>query len=296
MSGINLIPPERARIRSARMHRRIWVRVWIVAVVTLGITSLWLERMKDVRVRDASDLRGRYSLLQEQVRMAENLIRERERLERRRAAVGVIQEDRPAALLLELTGESLPEAAHLSFFRFDRGQTGESRQEIARLIDVAPTLLARAGAPVPIAMQGVDLATDPAALEPKDREHYAEEDHEGNVIWTLRTRDAKLIVANPDNPRGLPERAFFEIGSDPGETRNLHGVISAEQEQQLERHAELQRSFAEGKAVADGKDVEMSREECEQLRLLGYVEDCSHLENRSSRANPLSILLGSSRE
>jgi arylsulfatase A-like enzyme len=178
---------------------------------------------------------------------------------------------------LTLYDEQIRVPLLIKWSRHDRSQTGESRQEIARLIDVAPTLLARAGAPVPIAMQGVDLAMDPAALEPKDLEHYAEEDHEGNVIWTLRTRDAKLIVANPGNPRGLPERSFFEIGSDPGETRNLHGVIPAEREKQLERHAELQRSFAEGEAVAAGKDVEMSRAECEQLRLLGYVEDCSHI-------------------
>ena len=129
MSGINLIPPERIRARLARMHRRLWVRVWIVTMVALGITAGWLERVKDGRVETANDLRSRYLLLQEQVRLAENLIRERERLERRRAAVGVIREDRPAALLLELTGESLPATAHLSFFRFERGAAGESAEE-----------------------------------------------------------------------------------------------------------------------------------------------------------------------
>jgi len=137
MSGINLIPPERARVRLARIHRRLWLRVWIVTLVIVGITAGWMERTKNIRAREASDLRGRYSLLQEQVRLAENLIRERERLERRRAAVGVIREDHPAALLLELTGESLPEAAHLSFFRFERGQASsepEEGAEPARLV------------------------------------------------------------------------------------------------------------------------------------------------------------------
>ena len=57
----------------------------------------------------------------------------------------------------------------------------------------------------------------PRARE-KDRQVFAEEDHEGNVLWSLRTEDEKLIVANPNNPRGLPERAYYDVASDPGET------------------------------------------------------------------------------
>ncbi|MEE8580214.1 MAG: sulfatase-like hydrolase/transferase, partial [Myxococcota bacterium] len=155
----------------------------------------------------------------------------------------------------------------------------QRESELARLIDVAPTLLQRAGATVPAAMQGVDLAADPANRTARDRQHYAEEDHEGNVLWALRTRDAKLMVANPNNPRGLPERAYFDLRVDPGERRNLVDQIPAVQLAELERHAELQRSFAEGEAVAAGQDVEMSRKECEQLRVLGYVQDCSHIPN-----------------
>ena len=42
------------------------------------------------------------------------------------------------------------------------------------------------------------------------------------------------------------------------------------------RKWELQRLAAEGKAV-ENEDVEMTLTRCEQLRVLGYVEDCSHL-------------------
>jgi arylsulfatase A-like enzyme len=150
-----------------------------------------------------------------------------------------------------------------------------SSGEIARLIDVAPTLLARAGAPIPDSMQGVDLATPYIERSEKDREAYAEEDHEGNVLWSLRTRTMKLIEANEGNHRGLPTRELFDIGADPGEQDNLLDKGFEDTVEQLALHAELQRQAAEGNAVEGGGDVEMSLAECEQLRMLGYVEDCS---------------------
>jgi arylsulfatase A-like enzyme len=150
-----------------------------------------------------------------------------------------------------------------------------SSGEIARLIDVAPTMLARAGAPIPDSMQGVDLATPYIERSEKDREAYAEEDHEGNVLWSLRTRTMKLIEANEGNHRGLPTRELFDIGADPGEQDNLLDKGFEDTVEQLALHAELQRQAAEGNAVEGGGDVEMSLAECEQLRMLGYVEDCS---------------------
>jgi len=145
---------------------------------------------------------------------------------------------------------------------------------MARHLDVVPTLLGRAGASVPSGMQGSDLLerNPDAAVQV-----YSEEDHEGNVLWSLRTESEKLIRANPDNPRGLPERAYYRVDRDPGETENLAGETLSSREQELEQLAESHRSFAEGEAVAGESGVEMDREECEQLRMLGYVEDCSHL-------------------
>ena len=150
----------------------------------------------------------------------------------------------------------------------------EADGDLARMIDVAPTLIAAAGATPPASMQGVDLRQ--SLRSPKDREVYSEEDHEGNVVWSLRTEDQKLIVANPDNPRGLEEREFYDLRADPGETQNLAGGARATDEAKLEEHAELQRKFATGEAVSAG-EVEMDRAQCEQLKNLGYIEDCSHL-------------------
>ena len=44
-------------------------------------------------------------------------------------------------------------------------------------------------------------------------------------------------------------------------------------------HADAQRHAAEGGAVEGGGDHQMDRDECEQLRQLGYVDDCSHITN-----------------
>ena len=144
---------------------------------------------------------------------------------------------------------------------------------VARLIDVGPTLLGVAGLPPSESMQGVDLRQPFSARLEKDQQVYSEEDHEGNVLWSLRTEDEKLIVANPGNPRGLPERVFFDMSGDPGE---LDPYEDPGAEPILEEAARLQRLAAEGKAV-EGEEVEMTLADCERLRVLGYVEDCSHL-------------------
>ena len=148
---------------------------------------------------------------------------------------------------------------------------------IARLIDVAPTLIAQAGGDVPKTMQGVDLSVETALISPKDHEVFSEEDHEGNVLWSLRTRDWKLIHANLDNPRGLAEEELYQLSTDKNEKQNLAGGDHLGKELELAEHADLQRAFAEGEAVAGGGEAEMTLEECRQLMNLGYVEDCSHL-------------------
>jgi len=148
---------------------------------------------------------------------------------------------------------------------------------LARHIDVAPTLIGLAGGEVPDTMQGVSLLMAESERRDQDRQVFSEEDHEGNVLWSLRTRESKLIVANPGNPRGLPERSLFRVDRDPGEQNNLAGGAFVELEESLERHAQAQRRLAEGAAVAGGGEVKMTREECEQLRQLGYVQDCSHI-------------------
>jgi hypothetical protein len=60
---------------------------------------------------------------------------------------------------------------------------------------------------------------------------------------------------------------------------NLLGPGFDDVETTLAKHAELQVAKAKGEAVAPGEEAEMDRAQCEQLRLLGYVDSCDHLPN-----------------
>lgn len=157
--------------------------------------------------------------------------------------------------------------------RNGKGDQPAAASGIARSIDVGPTLIGVAGFEVPDSMQGIDLRK-PFSTWPKNyRQVLSEEDHEGNVLWSLRTEDEKLVVANPGNPRGLAEREYFDVSGDPGE---LDAYSDPDAEQRLEAMAKRERLAAEGKAV-ESQEAEMSLADCERLRMLGYVEDCSHL-------------------
>ena len=145
----------------------------------------------------------------------------------------------------------------------------EVRDTPARLIDVAPTLLRRAGARIPDEMQGLDLAGDLASRSERDRMVFAEEDHEGNVLRAIRTSHWKWIEANEGNPRGLPTEELFHIADDPGETVNLSerepGTAA-----ELAQHAAAQALAAEKVGTASEADV--SCDEYAGLVALGYVE------------------------
>jgi arylsulfatase A-like enzyme/uncharacterized membrane protein YbhN (UPF0104 family) len=153
------------------------------------------------------------------------------------------------------------------------GAGKDERAHVARLIDVGPTLLSQAGAPIPEEMQGVDLTLGLSVRSERDSVLFAEEDHEGNVLRALRTNAWKLIEANPGNPRGLPETALYEVARDRGETENLHdqsasnGTVT-----ELRRHLEGQQKFAEAHQVGGGGSATITAAEEEALRALGYIE------------------------
>jgi arylsulfatase A-like enzyme len=148
---------------------------------------------------------------------------------------------------------------------------GDQRDRVARMIDVAPTLIARAGATPPAAMQGLDLALGLAGRSEKDALAFAEEDHEGNVLRAIRSTRWKLIEANEGNPRGLATSELYAVDRDPGETENLiaeHADVGSE----LRAHADAQETAARAMASAGGESQKLSTAEEEALRALGYID------------------------
>jgi arylsulfatase A-like enzyme/uncharacterized membrane protein YbhN (UPF0104 family) len=153
-----------------------------------------------------------------------------------------------------------------------RGAPARVETPLARLIDVAPTLAALAGAEIPSGMQGIDLRARTGELSERDAVHFAEEDHEGNVLTAVRTEKWQLNRANEGNPRGLPTAELFST-SDHGQTENRYDTAAPVVIDALDAAAEGWKHFASGAAVTGG-EAEISHEECEKLRVLGYVESC----------------------
>jgi arylsulfatase A-like enzyme len=136
----------------------------------------------------------------------------------------------------------------------------------AQLLDVAPTLLAAVGMTSPEAMQGRDLFSDtpaPAAL-------FQEEDHEGNVLHSIRTDRWKLIVANEGNPRGLAPVELYDMTADPKETKNV-AAEHADVVEKLKADLETLKVMAASKAVT-GTSGAVDAATAEKLRSLGYLK------------------------
>ena len=139
---------------------------------------------------------------------------------------------------------------------------------MVRTIDVAPTLLTWARIAVPATFQGIDLGT-----EDGDRVAVADNDHEGNILQSLRTGASKLITANPDNPRGLAEREFYDLAADPGEQKDL--LRSGEPPAAAVRLGQLlstKLEDAQKGAAQASHEQEMSAAEKERLESLGYAQ------------------------
>jgi arylsulfatase A-like enzyme len=157
--------------------------------------------------------------------------------------------------------------------RLPRGElAGSVEARWVGLIDVAPTVVRLAGVAAPAGMApGVDLFASGGA----PRTMFAEEDYEHNVLRSVRYRRGdetwKLIEANRGNPRGLPLRALFELGADPGEHLDRSGS-AAEELRRAEVALDLAAREATEGAAPRRPATGLDDVGVEQLRRLGYLD------------------------
>lgn len=145
-------------------------------------------------------------------------------------------------------------------------KAGTRVREWAQLLDVAPTIAAALGVQPVETWQGRDLfsgAPAPAAL-------FAEEDHEGNILHSIRSDRWKMIVANEGNPRGLAPVELYDMVADPRETENVAGR-HPEVVKKLEGDLEALKIHAAAGAV-EGASGAIDEASQERLRALGYLQ------------------------
>ena len=165
---------------------------------------------------------------------------------------------------------------HVPLVIFDPAEDGSGRR-ISRpvsLIDVLPTLLARAGMPVPEQVQGRSLwpfsraggtsGTD-ARFIYSEGTFFANRPV-GTLIQTLREGRWKLIL---DRLRDSKE--LYDLSRDPGETRNL---LATETDVAARLYGELQRHYNTNLDIFDARQRSQAgrtAEKLRELRSLGYI-------------------------
>ncbi len=145
------------------------------------------------------------------------------------------------------------------------------------LVDVAPMILDTAGLPIPEEMQG---SAKPASARTPI---FAEEDHQGNVLSSVRMmKDGaalKIIEANEGNPRGVDPLELYDVGADPGEQRDLTGKAEEKTAQMLEALKKHRAMALEGRAQAHTGELNDAMKK--KLDQLGYMEDEKGKENET---------------
>jgi arylsulfatase A-like enzyme len=152
----------------------------------------------------------------------------------------------------------------------------------ARTIDIVPTVLEVSGVPIPAGLQGRSLAprmrgaergAGPLAYSESGRNFYKENPRqyvEGVAgKWRMMRSDRFKLIMIPTKSGG-PIWEFYDLESDPGETKSVPGRFPEEE-------GALRRALLDLLAADPGKD---DREEPalppeleENLRSLGYVGD-----------------------
>jgi arylsulfatase A-like enzyme/Flp pilus assembly protein TadD len=135
-----------------------------------------------------------------------------------------------------------------------------------RLIDIAPSILDMLGLPVPSEIQGTSLLPYLAGREKKDLSTYLEtyfprENYGWSELIGFVDGDWKYIKA--------PRPELYNLRTDPEETVN---AIVQESKQAREMRSRLEETIANSSSGLASAKRELTSEEREKLRSLGYVD------------------------
>jgi arylsulfatase A-like enzyme len=164
----------------------------------------------------------------------------------------------------------------------ERIQAGLAVEETVEMLDVAPTVLALAGVPVPERMQGDSLvalllpdagerwASRPAVSEWKRRTDLIEK---GGVDSVSIILDGYKLIHNVERPEDTPEFELYDHRQDP---LDQHDIASENPEivERLSQQLEGWKAWASAHALPTNDEAMegLDAEELERLRSLGYVQ------------------------
>ena len=153
-------------------------------------------------------------------------------------------------------------------------------EETVQTLDVYPTLLELCGLPVPGRIQGRSLVPLLRDGEWRPRPAFAARFSEKKEITETKDIASFAVVSrgyrlvhNVKRPEGHPEYELYDHVKDPLNLNDLAAEMPDKVEV-LAREIELWRKWAESEAFAreDGDATELTEEEREQLKQLGYVD------------------------
>jgi len=149
---------------------------------------------------------------------------------------------------------------------------GRVVEEPAGLIDLLPTILARLAVPAPTRLDGVDLAPTWSGGSLPERVLFGEADHnnvvDGKPVIDIK-RMARLGKEKLHLDRHTERVQLFDLSADPREQRDL--AARSPERVELLRAALIR--FEGGAVAGETSGAELTEENLELLRKLGYVGD-----------------------
>ncbi len=149
-------------------------------------------------------------------------------------------------------------------------------QDLVQHIDLTSTLTEIAGVTPPETFAGRPLLSQDGKVIKHDDDIFvwAENETEGQIMQSLRNKKHKLILANPDNPRGFKPEELYDLFNDPKEKNNL-----SEEENYMHFKNNLYEKMEEIKAGKEPKNRDTTPEQIhlppelvEQMKAVGYIQ------------------------